>query len=172
MEQFFSTLKELAENCDFENREEAMIGDVFIKNMLDDDIQRKLWRDTVEPERALSNAVNMAMGNPKDKRVSSNNNVVNSIQQFLRFRGANTRVEQSNKNIMNREANGICWNCEQNWTSTHRQVCPALDKKCKNCGLLNHFAKVCRKERNINNNTQQGKRKNNVENPKTTENSE
>ena len=40
VEQFYSILKELAENCDFENREEAIIRDIFITNMLDDDIQR------------------------------------------------------------------------------------------------------------------------------------
>ena len=47
VEQFYSILKELAENCDFENREEAIIRDIFITNMLDDDIQRELLRDTV-----------------------------------------------------------------------------------------------------------------------------
>ena len=61
-EQFYSVLKELAENCNFENREEVIIRDIFITNMLDDDIQRELLRDTVEPERALSIAVNMEMG--------------------------------------------------------------------------------------------------------------
>ena len=63
VEQFYSILKELAENSDFENREEAIIRDIFITNMLDDDIQRELLRHTVEPERALSIAVNMQMGN-------------------------------------------------------------------------------------------------------------
>ena len=57
VEQFYSILKELAENCDFENREEVIIGDSFITNMLNDDIQRELLRDTVDPERALSIAV-------------------------------------------------------------------------------------------------------------------
>ena len=51
VEQFYSILKELAENCDFEKREEVIIRDIFITNMLDDDIQRELLRDTVDPER-------------------------------------------------------------------------------------------------------------------------
>ena len=53
VEQFYSILKELAENCHLENREEVIIRDIFITNMLDDDIQRELLRDTVDPERAL-----------------------------------------------------------------------------------------------------------------------
>ena len=48
-EQFYSVLTELAENCDFENREEVIIRDIFITNVLDDDIQRELLRDTVGP---------------------------------------------------------------------------------------------------------------------------
>ena len=42
VEQYYSILKELAENCDFDNREEVIIRDIFITNMFDDDIQRKL----------------------------------------------------------------------------------------------------------------------------------
>ena len=55
VEQFYSVLKELTENCDFENRGEVIFRDIFITNMLDDDIQRELLRDTVEHERVLSN---------------------------------------------------------------------------------------------------------------------
>ena len=58
VEEFYSILKELAENCNFESREEMIIRDICITNMLDDDTQRELLRDTVDPERALSIAVN------------------------------------------------------------------------------------------------------------------
>ena len=59
VEQFYSNLKELAENCDFESREEVIIRDIFVTNMLDDDIQPELLRDTVDPDGALRIAVNM-----------------------------------------------------------------------------------------------------------------
>ena len=42
--------------------------------MLDDDIQRELLRDTVDPERALSIAVTMEMGRQNQQRILSNNN--------------------------------------------------------------------------------------------------
>ena len=95
VEQFYSIVKELAENYDFENREEVIIRGIFITNMLDDDIQRELLRDTVDPERALSIAVNMKMGHQNQQRISSINgatgNTVNVIQSFNRFRGASER---------------------------------------------------------------------------------
>ena len=109
MEHFYSVLlEELAENCDFETREEAIIQDTFITNMLDDNIQRELLRDRVRPERALGIAVEMELGNQNRQKVSSNNsNGVNVIQQFNRFRGANARVNETNRTTFNRESTGL-----------------------------------------------------------------
>ena len=91
VEQFYRILKEFAENCDFENREEVIIRDIFITNMLDDKIQRGFLRDTVDPERALSTAVNMEMGHQNQQRLSSNNNnsatdsTINAINLSIDF---------------------------------------------------------------------------------------
>ena len=173
VEQFYSILNELAENCDFENREEVIIRDIFITNMLDDDIQRELLRHTVDPKRALRIAVNMEMGHQNQQRISSNNgatgSTVNAIQSFNRFRGASARGNQSGRVAVNRASVGQCRGCGQIWTTTHRQVCPAMDKKCNHCGLLNHFAKVCRKKLNNARNSRQNNRINNLETAETTD---
>ena len=81
--------------------------------MLDDDLQQELLRDTVDPERALSIAVNMETGHQNQQRVASNNNnkssnAINAIQSFERFRGAKARINQSGRNSFNRAANGQC----------------------------------------------------------------
>ena len=39
----------------------------------------------------------------------------------------------------------ICPNCGYGCSTTHRQNCLARGKNCKNCGIANHFPKVCRK---------------------------
>ena len=179
VEQFYSISKELAENCDFENREEMIIRVVFITNMLDDDIQRELLRDTVDPERALNIAVNIELGHQNQQRISSNNNnnnnnsatgsAINAMKSFNRFRGANACGNQSGRISVNRAAIGQCRGCGQVWTTTHRQVCPALGKKCIHCGLLNTFAKVCRKKLYNTQNSRQDNRINNVETAETIE---
>ena len=128
VEQFYSILKELAENCDFENREEVIITDIFITNMLDDDIQRDLLRDTADPERALCIAVNMEIGHQNQQRISSNNNnsaagiTVNAIQPFNRFRGSGARGNQPGRVTVNRATVGQSRGYGQAWTTTHRQV--------------------------------------------------
>ena len=175
VEQFYSILKELAEDCDFENREEVIIRDIFITNLLDDDIQHELLLDTVDPERALSIAVNMEMGRQNQQRISSNNNnsaannTINAIQPYNRFWGPSARGNQTGRVAVNRKAIGQCRGCGQAWTKTHRQVCPALGKKCNRCGLPNHFAKVCPKKLNTTQNSRFGNRINNVETAETTE---
>ena len=173
VEQFYSILKELAENCDFENREEVIIRDIFITNMLDDDIQRELLRDTVGPERALSIAVNMEMGHQNQQRISSNNSATGStlkaIQSFNRFRGTIVRGNQSGRTVVNRASVGQCRGCGQSWTPTHRHVCPAMGTKCNHCGLLNHFAKVCRRKLNIAVKKKQNNCINNIETAETTD---
>ena len=87
-----------------------------------------------------------------------------AIQSFNRIRGANARGNQSGRISFNRAATGQCRGCGQTWTSTLRQVCHALGKKCNHCGLLNHFAKVCRKKLNNTRSSRQGTRINNLEN--------
>ena len=180
LEQCYSILKDSAQNWVFENCDEVIIRDIFIINILDDDIQRELLRDTVDPDRAFCIAVNMEMGHQNQQQKPSNNNnnnnangnAINAIQSFKRFRGANARVNQSGRISFNRAANGQGRGCAQNWTSTHRLVCPALVKKRNHCGLLNHFSKVCQKKLNNTKNSRQDTRINNVENSENTEQSE
>ena len=148
--------------------------------MLDDDIQRKLIRDTVDPDRALRIAVKKEMRHQNQQRISfnsnnnnnnANGNEINAIRPFNRFRGANARVNQSGRISFNRAANGQCRACGQNWTSSPRQVCPALGKKCNHCGPLNRFAKVCRNKLINTKKSRQDTRINNVENSENTEQS-
>ena len=120
--------------------------------MLDNDIQRELLCDTVDTERALRIAVNMEMGHQNQQRISSNNNnsaagsTVNAVQFFNGFRSAGACGNPSGRVAVNRAAIGQCRGCGQVWTTTHRQVCPALGKKCNHCGLLNPFANVFGKQ--------------------------
>ena len=44
VEHFYRKLKELAENCDFENKEETLIRDVFITKLIDPEIQKELLK--------------------------------------------------------------------------------------------------------------------------------
>ena len=63
----------------------------------------------------------------------------------------------------------ICHFCGMSWTPEHRNRCPARGKKCNNCCIENHFAKVCRKPKDSNSYPKPKPRVNNVEKDDQTE---
>ena len=59
----------------------------------------------------------------------------------------------------NNHATLYCSNCGGIWLPNHREKCIAKGKTCNKCGLLNHFAKVCIKQKNVNTKQQNSKKK-------------
>ena len=56
----------------------------------------------------------------------------------------------STMNTTARKKPTTCHFCGSSWTPEHRKKCPARGKRCNNCGIENHFAKVCRKPKDPN----------------------
>ena len=57
LEQFWGALAEMAKKCDITAGEEEWIRDIFINNMKNYDIQRKLLTETLPPRKALNVAL-------------------------------------------------------------------------------------------------------------------
>ena len=146
VEKFYGCLRELSLNCDLGSHEESIIRDVFIANMQDGEIQRELLKETRTAKKALEVAMNIEMGIQNQLKISGtsipnttneiSNQSINSVQESW-----NRTRAQTNQFVKPT----ICPNCGYGWTPSHRQNCPARGKLCKNCGIANHFAKVCRK---------------------------
>ena len=45
----------------------------------------------------------------------------------------------------NYQYTSVCTNCGLRWSHIHKQICPAIGKKCNNGGIVGHFARKCRK---------------------------
>ena len=75
VEHFYGKLKELVENCDFENKEETLIRNVFITNLIDPEIQKELLKQTVEPRQALDLAINMELGMRNQHQIQQHNKI-------------------------------------------------------------------------------------------------
>ena len=144
IEHFFDKLKELSENCDLGNQEDTLIRDLFIANMQDPDIQRELLRETLEPAQALRLAMNMKLGQRNQLQISNAlpASHVNAITPQRCFRQPNQRPTTSN---FTRQSNQLCRKCDLTWSANHKEKCTAKGKTCNNCGLQNHFSRVCRK---------------------------
>ena len=149
VEHFYGKLKELAENCVFENKEETLIRDVFTTNLIDPEIQKELLKQTVEPRQALELAINMELGMRNQHQIQQHNKIVVPYWQ-----NNNNVSKQNNRSTL------YCSNCGGVWLPNHREKCIAKRKTCNNCGLLNHFAKLCRKQlKNTNTKPQDSKKK-------------
>ena len=163
IEKFYGHLKELFENCDLGEKGDTIIRDVFIANMQNEDIQKEILKETVEPYKALAIAINIEMGTPNQFKMTASKSELNTtVNQVQRMRTANA-TPFSNMNTTARKRPTTCHFCGKNWTSEHRNKCPALGKKCNNCGIENHFAKVCRKPKDPSSYPKPRPRVNNVE---------
>ena len=91
-----------------------------------------------------------------------------TVNQVQRMRIANATAF-STMNTTARKKPTACHFCGMSWTPQHRNRCPARGKKCNNCGIENHFAKVCRKPKDSNSYPKPKPRVNNVEKDDQTE---
>ena len=76
VEHFYQKVKELAENCDFKNKEKTLIRDVFITNLMDPEIQNELLKQTVEPRQAFELAINMELEMRNQPQIQQHNKIV------------------------------------------------------------------------------------------------
>ena len=95
--------------------------------MSDTEIQRYLLRDTTEPSQAPQRAINMEMKVLNQMKMNSTTpKTMNIVQNKSGFRSVNAK---------------------QGWQPNHKENCIAQEKSVYNCGIMNHFAKMCRKQR-------------------------
>ena len=146
VEKFYGCLRELSLNCDLGSHEESIIRDVFIANMQDGEIQRELLKETRTAKKALEVAMNIEMGIQNQLKISGTSipNTTNEIssQPINSVQGSWNRTRAPTNQFVKPT---ICPNCGSGWNPSHRRNCPARGKSCKNCGIANHSAKVCRK---------------------------
>ena len=162
IEKFYGHLKELSENWDLGEKGDTIIRDVFIANMQNEDIQKELLKETVDPDRALAIAINIEMGYLNQLKMNANKAELHStVNQVQRMRIANA-IPFSTMNTTARKKPTTCHFCGSSWTPEHRNKCPARGKRCNNCGIENHFAKVCRKPKDPNSYPRPKPRVNNV----------
>ena len=150
IEHFFGKLKELSENCELGSQEDTLIRDLFIANTQDPEIQRELLRRTLEPAQALRLAINMELGQRNQLQITNSQPAshVNAVTSQRSFRQPNQRPTTSS---FTRPSNQLCRNCGLTWSANHKDRCIGRGKTCNNCGLQNHFSRLCGKPKSSSN---------------------
>ncbi|UYV62655.1 K02A2.6-like, partial [Cordylochernes scorpioides] len=142
--EFVTELKQLAQECEFEELAESLIRDRFIIGMIVQEVKKKLLE---EPQLTL----------PKEISVAT---IAESVcVQIASWEEKQAMIEKINKNTWEKNRSRVekakagpsiantrneCKWCGQQHTYGN---CPAYRKTCNACGKLNHFAAVCRTRR-------------------------
>ncbi|UYV71623.1 hypothetical protein LAZ67_8003894, partial [Cordylochernes scorpioides] len=142
--EFVTELKQLAQECEFEELAESLIRDRFIIGMIDQEVKKKLLED---PQLTLPKAISVAT-------------IAESVcVQIASWEEKQAMIEKINKNTWEKNRSRVekakagpsiantrneCKWCGQQHTYGN---CPAYRKTCNACGKLNHFAAVCRTRR-------------------------
>ena len=133
LEKFHEILSELAKNCKLGELESELVRDIFITNMRNVEIQKKLCIEYLTPEDVLS----YVLVHEKGTKIH---------QQCLNFPTYNAvQRPQYTKNepTINIVENNKCRNCGRQFKKGHLTTCPARDRNCNTCGRKGHFAKHC-----------------------------
>ena len=128
----YGTLKELAENCYFENKEETLIGDVFITNLITPEIQKELLKQTGEPRQALELAINLQLWMRNQHQTQPyNKSLIPASVNATQFPASSRSSNWSFSNNFQEQDNHpplYSLNCGVNWLSNHLEKCIAKDK--------------------------------------------
>ncbi len=139
---FFSRLKRAAEHCGFGSYLDDMLRDRLVLGCCSADARRKLLQTdgltlsiTLDVLRSFE-AVGLAKG-----EMSLPIHAVASHKLPDASRSTEPRMPKVQLPIQNSKRS--CYRCgAKGFSQAH--VCPALNQTCRNCGKINHFAKVCR----------------------------
>lgn len=153
IEGFVRSLHELAEHCNFGDKEEEYIRDRLITGMSDKDLSRDLQME--QETLTLSAAVDRArhkelvQATLTEGTVSAvrnknpNHSHGKSSKQSKSPRQQQNPPSQSQPNHSQKK----CPNCGYVHRSKRPDACPARGKECNFCHSIGHFASACRKKK-------------------------
>ena len=96
VEHFYGTLKELADNGDFENKDVTLIRNVFITTLIDPEIQKDLLKQRVEPRQELELALNMQLRMRNQHQIQQHNkNLIPASVKTFQFSHLDQRIGPS-----------------------------------------------------------------------------
>ena len=125
LERFWGAVAEMAKKCDIAAGKEEWIRDIFISNMKNYDIQRKLLTETLPPREAL----NVALIDEKE--------ILNHLKLTNNFKSNGSSVHKPHNHFtvqkepsLNIEKSNTCMKCGGTFSKDHLAVCLAKDTTC------------------------------------------
>ncbi|KAJ8028566.1 hypothetical protein HOLleu_30846 [Holothuria leucospilota] len=131
---YVANLRNLAQTCNFGDREESLIKDILVLGINDPGTRKTLFQTR---NLTLQDAVDICKTDEatRNQLKSVDTESVNKVQQ------KKGNGQQRDKNSVPMISN--CQFCGRSHPK-RKEYCPAWGKTCKNCGKKNHFAAQCK----------------------------
>ncbi|PIK51998.1 hypothetical protein BSL78_11110 [Apostichopus japonicus] len=142
-ESFFTSLKSLAETCEFDTLTESLIRDRIILGMKNANISQRLLREahlTLTQNITIVRAAEAASAHASEIAKSTMTDI--SDVHYVKHERQNRQKPAKFQQQKNSKSQ-ICRNCGDKYPHTDHP-CPAQGKTCLFCKKQNHFAKVCK----------------------------
>ena len=137
IDEFYTRLRSLAENCEFENKSKEIKMQI-IHNCRSNKLRKHALQKSMTLEEILALERSMEISTLRAEEMSAKSERVNKIEKFQ-------EKKTEKKNISKKK----CFRCAKPWP--HEGQCPAMNKICSNCGKRNHFSVACKSKKAVNN---------------------
>lgn len=151
IQQFLSALRELASSCAYAAMESEMLRDQLVERSYAPAVRDRLL---LEPSLTLDTAiviacqVEQALSNSDMLTAQSSVHAVASKPFHRKTRAAYSDGAQSVSDTT-RRANRACYRCGATDHLANVADCPAARAKCRTCGKIGHFSKVCHSSKDV-----------------------
>ena len=148
---YVTDLKNKASLCDFSTLKDSLIRDRIICGIRSDEVRARLLRD---PDLTLVKAIDacrMAETSQTQLKGLTEEKRIDFVQMIGNFKprqtpAKNGAAQQPHRQQARKDPSQSC-KCQRCGYTHEKKKCPAFGKKCRNCSKLNHFAKMCKRQK-------------------------
>ncbi len=150
--QFLSALRELASSCAYAHMESEMLRDQLVERSYAPTVRDRLL---LEPSLTLDSAVTIAcqveQALSNSHMLSAQSSVHAVASKPFRHRKKSTSRSDGAKPVADttRRVNRMCYRCGAKNHLANAADCPAARAKCRTCGKIGHFSKLCRSSKDV-----------------------
>ncbi|RXN31866.1 Retrovirus-related Pol poly from transposon [Labeo rohita] len=138
IDSFLTRLRERASTCDYKELKDEMIRDRLVLGIANENTRRRLLR---ERELTLSQSVEICrLAEAMEQRVKT---IDSSISDSINIAQAQRLKRKDGENNKERTLRTVFWTVLWGRSHKRQRTAPRMGRR-RSCGVLNHFAKVCR----------------------------
>lgn len=149
---FYTELRKIAQNCNFENFLERMLRDRIIHGIRDRNVQQKLLeKKNLTLEQAVGICRTSELSKELVKAISKQQSPAHEVdavqvKNLQRAQQEIPKAKYNNYKQLNRGTTYLCKKCNK-WHEPRK--CPAFGKTCTMCNKMNHFAVGCKSRKEV-----------------------